>query len=301
MADLYRLRPLARWLGRQRWIRFGIRDRFARAVENPVLTHGQQFRQSFSGGSYVGNTGNFIDWSARYFGAYGREELDLFADLYIAAAAKGRGGAVIDVGANVGHHSLFYGLMGADVLSFEPNPVAMALLKQKVAANPSVRIHAIQKGLSDRADRLLLSIPNNNNLGSASLVKQVGSTSVVVEVCCGDQVEEIQCQQQIDLIKIDVEGHELHTLAGLRQTIATHLPPVFFEWNGGGRFAEAKSIFPKCYVFYRFLGDQTVAFLLNRPGYRLQPLDSATEPELCNVLAWPTYPLPMHFSQRLCM
>jgi hypothetical protein len=28
---------------------------------------------------------------------------------------------VIDAGANVGHHSLFYALQGAEVLSFEPN------------------------------------------------------------------------------------------------------------------------------------------------------------------------------------
>ena len=81
MAELTFLRPLARCLGRMRWIRFGIRDRFARFVENPDRTLGYAFRQSFFGGVYVGNTGNFIDWSARYFGAYCIEELDLFADL----------------------------------------------------------------------------------------------------------------------------------------------------------------------------------------------------------------------------
>ena len=94
MTELKVLQPLARWLGRRRWIRFGIRDRFARFVENPDRTRGHAFRQPFFGGVYVGNTGNFIDWSARYFGAYCVEELELFADLCGkgVSAAGGRGG-----------------------------------------------------------------------------------------------------------------------------------------------------------------------------------------------------------------
>jgi len=47
MAELTFLRPLARCLGRMRWIRFGIRDRFARFVENPDRTLGYAFASPF--------------------------------------------------------------------------------------------------------------------------------------------------------------------------------------------------------------------------------------------------------------
>ena len=300
MSDLKVLQPLARWLGRQRWIRFGIRDRFARLVENPDRTRGHAFRQLFFGGVYVGNTGNFIDWSARYFGAYCLEELDLFVDLcsHAASARVGLGG-VIDVGANVGNHSLFYALQGAEVFSFEPNPSAMDLLSQKTTANPGLRIHLIQKGLSEREDRLALSIPDGSNLGTASLAKAVGSRSVMVEVGCGDQMEVIRQIKRVDWIKIDVEGHEFSALLGLRQTIANHRPPVFFEWNGGGNFAQLLSLFPGAYSFYRLEGDQNVAKIFASFGYRLHPLPIGTEPAPCNLLAWPSRQLPVDLSHRL--
>lgn len=294
MSEVKVLQPLARWLGRQRWIRFGIRDRFARLVENPDQTRGHAFCQPFFGGTYTGNTGNFIDWSAHYFGAYSREELDLFKDVFGSAPA---GGGVIDVGANVGHHSLFYALQGATVFAFEPNPAAMSLLKQKAKANPALSIHPMLKGLSDRADRLPLSVPDHNNLGTASLEKAVGSASVLVEVCSGDHMIEIQRLEHIKWIKIDVEGHELPALLGLRQTIEKHRPAVFFEWNGNGRFLEAKGAFSEGYSFYRFLGDQSLAGVFARPGYRLQLLPADSEPPpSSNVLAIPSARLLKHLS-----
>ena len=43
-------RRFTRLLGRQRWIRFGLRDRIARLVENPDTTHASLFVQPFFGG-----------------------------------------------------------------------------------------------------------------------------------------------------------------------------------------------------------------------------------------------------------
>jgi FkbM family methyltransferase len=297
MAELRVLQPLARWLGRQRWLRFGIRNRLARLAEHPNRSRGRTFRQPFFGGTYVGNTSNYIDWSARYFGAYAMEELELFADAYHHGVG---GGAVIDVGANVGNHSLCYALLGADVYSFEPNPAAMELFRLKVAANPTLSIHPFQMGLSDRTDRLSLSLPDHSNLGTASLEKTVGSSSVSVDVHCGDEMQQIQRLKHIIWIKIDVEGHDLFALAGLRQTIARHRPPVFFEWNGGGRFCEAKALFPEGYDFYRILSDRIFALLFSKPGYRLQVLPDDPDLGLTNVLAWPSERNPGCFRQGGC-
>ena len=47
MAELKGLQPLARCLGRQRSIRFGIRDRFARFVENSDRATAYLYRQPF--------------------------------------------------------------------------------------------------------------------------------------------------------------------------------------------------------------------------------------------------------------
>lgn len=296
MADLKPLRPFARWLGRQRWIRFGIRDRVARAAENPDTTSSHHFQQFFFGGVYAGSTGNFIDWSARYFGAYAIEELDLIADI-VGSTADFQ--AAIDIGANVGNHALRIGLMGGRVVAFEPNPQAMLLLQQKIRVNPNVNVLAVRRGLSDRQGQLLLSLPNHCNLGTASFEKKVGTRSIDVDICRGDEADEIKALSRLDFVKIDVEGHELKVLAGLQKTLATYCPSVFFEWQGGS-LADVKSLFPNGYSFYRFLGDQTLAFFFAKPGYRLQPLPARAAPKLCNILAWPSTPLPACLAPRLC-
>jgi FkbM family methyltransferase len=292
------LQPAARWFCRQRWIRFGIRDHIARYVENPDTTKGSTFKQPFFGGVYTGNTGNFIDWSARYFGSYAIEELELLGD--VAAASEGPFAAV-DIGANVGNHSLYLGLKRYDgrILAFEPNPGAMALLTQKLKANPQARILAIQKALSNKSGRLLLSLPDHANIGVASLEKAVGSRSVTVDVCRGDDVAEIDSLPQINVIKIDVEGHELQVLAGLKRSLAKHYPAVFFEWQGGSIIG-IQPLFPEGYNFYRFRGDQNLGFFFARPGYGLQLLPPDCITKLVNILAWPPNRLlPANLSARL--
>jgi hypothetical protein len=121
----------------------------------------------------------------------------------------------------------------------------------------------------------------------------------MVEVCCGDQIEEIKQTKRIVWIKIDVEGHELSVLLGLRETISSHRPPVFFEWNGGGNFNQLLSLFPQGYSFYSFSGDQNVAKIFARLGYRLHPLPIGAEPATSNLLAWPSRRLPRSLSHRL--
>jgi FkbM family methyltransferase len=292
------LQPAARWLCRQRWIRFGARDRLARYAENPDASNGCNFRQPYFGGICTGNTSNFIDWSARYFGAYAIEELDLLGDIADAGPAPF---VAIDIGANVGNHSLYLGLRSkaGQIIAFEPNPGAMALLKQKLNANPQARILAIQKALSDRAGRLNLSLPDHANIGVASFEKKVGSKSVAVDVCRGDEAAEIKALLQVNLIKIDVEGHELEVLSGIQETLVKHQPSVFLEWKGGS-LRSVQSLFPPGYIFYRFRGDQNFAFFFAMPGYGLQLLQPDCTLKLCNILAWPPNKrLPASLAARL--
>jgi FkbM family methyltransferase len=294
-------RLFARWFGRLKFIRFGIRDRVARAAENPgdrqasclngvQAIGGETFSQPFYGGTYVGNTGNFIDWSARYFGAYSVEELDLYSDICLYQAPPYY---VLDIGANVGNHSLYYGLTGAHVFSFEPNPDAIKLLVSKIRANSGVDIHPIQKGLSDRGGMLELCLPDNKNLGRSSFDKKVGTEAVIVEVSRADDLVEIQDAPRITYIKIDVEGHELKVLSGLRQTLFSCRPPVFVECNRIESIDRLSSLFPSGYYFYEFARCRETAFFFDPSRYRLRM------PDVCNVLAWPFEALPLGLKRKL--
>jgi FkbM family methyltransferase len=278
------LRSITRSIGRQNWLRFGIRDRLARLIEDPDTTRGCAFKQTFFGGTYQGNTSNFIDWSARYFGAYAIGELECFAELFPSSS---RDVVVLDVGANVGHHTLFYALMGASGIAFEPNPQAATLARAKLKVNQLSAWTLEELALSDHKGVMDLYLPNGCNLGTASLEQRVGARTLQVPVLAGDCCPSIQQLSHIDYIKIDVEGHELSVLRGLNQTLSRHRPVVFFEWNARSPFSDVRDAFPEGYTFRIFHADQPRAFLFNRPGFRLSLLRQATQPGVSNLLAIP--------------
>jgi FkbM family methyltransferase len=280
----YLINVFGRVVCRQAWMRFGIRDRLARFIENPDTTPGVIFSQDFFGGRYDGSTDNFIDWSTRYFGAYSIAELHLFASFFPRPC---REVVVLDIGANVGHHTLFYGLMGASGIAFEPNQPSASLVREKLITNQLAGWQVVEVALSDHSGEMQLSLPDSNNLGSASLEYNVGSRSVHVPVVRGDNCPSIQALSSIDYVKIDVEGHELSVLLGLKHTLRLHRPIIFFEWNDNAPFSDVYSAFPEGYRFWSFHSDQPRAFFLNSHSYTLRPLPIEGPARVANLVATP--------------
>ncbi|WP_425098558.1 FkbM family methyltransferase [Tropicibacter sp. S64] len=148
------------------------------------------------------------------------------ADLDRVAAHVGRGAHVIDVGANVGNHALYFAtLMGAvKVTCIEPNPKAIAALRANVEANglaEVIDLSALGIGLSDRSEGGYAVFERGRNLGAAQLGK--GGD---IEVHRGD---DLFADMPVDLIKIDVEGMEMLVLSGFEQVIAKERPALFVE------------------------------------------------------------------------
>ena len=142
------------------------------------------------------------------------------------------GGLVVDVGANVGNHSLWLaGLARTDrVISFEPNPEAFAILQYNVAINGlEDRITTHRMALSDREGEATLRQPNSN-LGGSSLEARIPSRAGVVaehrcQLVCGSD----WLPDPVALIKIDVEGYELSCLRGLLPVLERDRPLLFVE------------------------------------------------------------------------
>jgi FkbM family methyltransferase len=141
-----------------------------------------------------------------------------------------KGGTFVDIGANVGNHSIFAGkFMGADrVLAFEPNPAAYIPLKCNIGLNALERVvQHFPLGLSDNPGRASFSTPNGN-LGGTRLSD---SADGEFEIARGDDVIE----GPVGFIKLDAEGMELAVLSGLSKTIEKNRPSMFVE-------VESKSI-----------------------------------------------------------
>lgn len=143
-----------------------------------------------------------------------------------------RGGLVVDVGANVGNHSLALALMPGTtgVIAFEPNPQAFAILRFNVAINGlEDRIETHRRALSDRQGEACLRQPNSN-LGGSSLEETMPSRAgLVAEHRCQLVLGSDWLPDPVALIKIDVEGHELSCLQGLLPVLQRDRPLLFVE------------------------------------------------------------------------
>lgn len=147
---------------------------------------------------------------------YEMEELAIIGEYF-------KGGTFVDIGANVGNHTLYALLhLGADrVIAFEPHPTAAAILEVNLLLNERMdRVTLHRCGVADEASMADFKMMANN-LGATRLVEGQG-----VPIAVGD--DKLQ-GERVDFLKIDTEGFELKVLAGLKNVIHEQRPPIFVE------------------------------------------------------------------------
>lgn len=264
---------LLRLLGSQNWLRFGIRDRVIRKYCNPDTVDSIEFVTDFFGLKYKGNLNSYIDWSVFFYGAYERENLLLLKELI-----DGKPNSVfIDIGANVGVHSLFMSQFCSEVHSFEPNPTVRDKLEGKIGLNTinNIVVHGVGLGAHD--EELPYFAPKGCNKGTGSFVKgysQNNEDSGVLKVVCGDQFFSKLGLNKIDLIKIDVEGFEKNVLTGLKQTIQKYRPIIFLEYSEATResfscLGEFMELFPEEYKVMKISCNNSCFGIFNFPKCNL--------------------------------
>ena len=148
---------------------------------------------------------------------YEDEELKLIRDHY-------SGGTFVDVGANVGNHSLFAAItLGAPVIAFEPNaPVYRNCVYNFLLNGLADRATVHKIGLSDKNENATLGAVPYRNLGATK--PRAGEGPLVLR-----RGDEVLPGQKIGFIKIDVEGMEIAALRGLEETIQRHRPTLLVE------------------------------------------------------------------------
>ena len=149
------------------------------------------------------------------------EELDMLSG-YVKNGAH-----IIDIGANVGNHALFFAtrMDAVRVVVIEPNPLAMAPLMANVLLNRLegvIDMSLLGVGLSDASGGGYGMKRHDRNLGATKMFAGKGD----LQVHAGDDLLEGEAP---DLIKIDVEGMEIKVLSGLEKTISAHRPVILIE------------------------------------------------------------------------
>lgn len=145
---------------------------------------------------------------------------------------------ILEVGANIGNHTIYFEKFCAAncIYVIEPNPNAIRLLLLNLRLNnlSTVVTDYLGIGLSDGFSRCRIDQPDHN-LGGARLL-EVGSGDLV-EVVPGDFEF---AGKRVDFIKVDVEGMEIAALNGLKKVIENNKPDMFIEVNDSnvGQFQE---------------------------------------------------------------
>lgn len=123
----------------------------------------------------------------------------------------------VDVGCNIGAFSLNMAGYVSKVISFEPNPRTLVYLRRNVELNGFKNIEVVPKGLSDVPGEAELFI---QSLGSSSFHKhkQIGD-SERVQLTTLDEYLASKGDSRVDILKVDVEGHEMACLKGAEKTI----------------------------------------------------------------------------------
>lgn len=152
---------------------------------------------------------------------YEEEDLELISN-YVSDD-----GVFLDIGANVGNHTVFLARKFPNVTIFpvEIFDKVIDILKINIDINRLVNVDLryLGLGLGNESKRGRVVSNHENNLG---LVRLVSDAEGEVPILTGD---ELFFNFEINFIKIDVEGGELDVLFGLQKIIDKCRPIIFIE------------------------------------------------------------------------
>jgi FkbM family methyltransferase len=137
---------------------------------------------------------------------------------------------IMDIGANIGNHSLFFAnfLNCTKVHSFEPFPQNVSVLKKNMS-NAIVDHEIYDIALSSKAGEMTLYNSQSDNYGGFSLHNYGKGISYMVQPYIKVRTLDSFNLDNISMIKIDVENHENEVLDGARATIKRTRPIIFIE------------------------------------------------------------------------
>jgi len=175
--------------------------------------------------TYLLDMRNRVDRHIDAFSIYEQEQLDfLFSELKDIGC-----NCFIDIGSHWGHYSLSFAkqacFKNAEVHAFEPDKINRYQLYANLFLNRlQERIHVYEYAISSDEGELKFHHFADNNRGRSCIADD---GEVVVQTKRLDSV--ISLKNNTVGIKIDVEGHELDVISGMKETLKNNICVVQIE------------------------------------------------------------------------
>ena len=142
----------------------------------------------------------------------------------------------LDIGANIGNHSVFFANFFSNIYSFEPYPDSYYLLKFN--SKNFNNIKTFNFGASDVDENQYMYISSDTTMSRNTLfsdrvepkkIEQIHPKKIKVELKNLDNLLKENKVKKISFIKIDIEGYEYKALIGLKNTIINDSPIIVLE------------------------------------------------------------------------
>jgi len=190
-----------------------------------------------------GDVSFFVDPSDRVVGAwlmwhgsYQRREIDQAIAVLAENGQLSADAVFVDIGANIGTHTVYALRSGrfTHAVAFEPEPKNARLLAMNMEANGVANVvTVVSKAAGEAAGTAMLYLhPRNKGahaLGRSPSVDGQEQFEVAV-VRVEDVLAECGVEERVGLLWVDVEGHELHVMRGLKRLLARGIP-ISFEYS----------------------------------------------------------------------
>jgi FkbM family methyltransferase len=177
---------------------------------------------------------DFISTEIAVRGRFDREELNCLSSQLFNRMTTRR--ICLDIGANIGNHSLVFAEHFDRVLAFEPNPRTFKLLAinselarnivpyRLGASNKKVTMTAYEDALNLGATTTSRTISDHREENQKGVI-----STVQFEMDRFDDLLSESDLNQVDFIKLDVEGHEAAALEGMANILRISSPIIVME------------------------------------------------------------------------
>jgi FkbM family methyltransferase len=198
---------------------------FIRRIFQSKTNHLKISGKTLWGDAISFNPNEDIGRSLRAFGLY---DLSLSEVLWRLTSPGSR---VLDIGGNVGYFSLLLAnRVGGEgeVHTFEPNPDLYSFLEPNIEKIKNIKLHKI--AVSDKNGEKELYKPKDYSLNTGLATLENISNGVRVASVSTRTIDSMNFPA-VDLVKIDIEGHELAALRGAEKTLMGVKDVIFEEHN----------------------------------------------------------------------